>query len=71
MARLQAAFATSADFRLVSITVDPEHDTPDVLSRSTPPTLGQMRSAGSSSPARNRPSIDSCRRLPCRRGQSS
>jgi cytochrome oxidase Cu insertion factor (SCO1/SenC/PrrC family) len=33
MARLQAAFATPADFRLVSITVDPEHDTPDVLSR--------------------------------------
>ena len=33
MARLQAAFATPADFRLVSITVDPEHDTPDVLSQ--------------------------------------
>jgi protein SCO1/2 len=33
MARLQAAFATQADFRLVSITVDPEHDTPDVLSQ--------------------------------------
>jgi protein SCO1/2 len=33
MARLQTTFATQADFRLVSITVDPEHDTPDVLSR--------------------------------------
>jgi protein SCO1/2 len=33
MARLQDAFATSADFRLVSITVDPEHDTPEVLSQ--------------------------------------
>lgn len=33
MARLQAAFATQAAFRLVSITVDPEHDTPEVLSR--------------------------------------
>jgi protein SCO1/2 len=33
MARLQAAFATKADFRLVSITVDPAHDTPEVLAR--------------------------------------
>jgi cytochrome oxidase Cu insertion factor (SCO1/SenC/PrrC family) len=33
MARLQAAFATQADFRLVSITVDPAHDTPEVLTR--------------------------------------
>jgi protein SCO1/2 len=33
MAQLQTAFATSADFRLVSITVDPQHDTPDVLSQ--------------------------------------
>jgi protein SCO1 len=33
MARLQAAFATQADFRLVSITVDPAHDTPEVLAQ--------------------------------------
>lgn len=33
MARLQATFATQADFRLVSITLDPEHDTPEVLTR--------------------------------------
>jgi cytochrome oxidase Cu insertion factor (SCO1/SenC/PrrC family) len=33
MARLQAAFATQIDFRLVSITVDPEHDTPEVLAQ--------------------------------------
>jgi protein SCO1/2 len=33
MARLQEVFAMSADFRLVSITVDPDHDTPDVLSQ--------------------------------------
>jgi cytochrome oxidase Cu insertion factor (SCO1/SenC/PrrC family) len=31
MARLQEAFAAEADVRLVSITVDPEHDTPEVL----------------------------------------
>jgi cytochrome oxidase Cu insertion factor (SCO1/SenC/PrrC family) len=31
MARLQEAFTTEADVRLVSITVDPEHDTPEVL----------------------------------------
>ena len=33
MAQLQAAFATQAAFRLVSITVDPEYDTPEVLSQ--------------------------------------
>jgi cytochrome oxidase Cu insertion factor (SCO1/SenC/PrrC family) len=33
MARLQAAFATQADFRLVSITVDPTYDTPEVLAQ--------------------------------------
>lgn len=32
-ARLQAEFATSGRLRLVSITVDPEHDTPEVLRR--------------------------------------
>ena len=32
MARLQAAFADYADLRLVSISVDPERDTPTVLS---------------------------------------
>ncbi len=32
-ARLQAEFAGEEDFRLVSITVDPERDTPAVLSR--------------------------------------
>lgn len=31
--RLQNDFATSSDLRLVSITVDPQHDTPEVLSR--------------------------------------
>ena len=31
--RLQKDFAASADLRLVSITVDPQHDTPQVLSR--------------------------------------
>lgn len=31
--RLQKDFVTSSDLRLVSITVDPEHDTPEVLSR--------------------------------------
>jgi cytochrome oxidase Cu insertion factor (SCO1/SenC/PrrC family) len=31
MARLQEAFTTETDVRLVSITVDPEHDTPEVL----------------------------------------
>ena len=31
--RLQKDFATSSDLRLVSITVDPQHDTPEVLSR--------------------------------------
>ena len=31
MARLQEAFTAEADVRLVSITVDPEHDTPEVL----------------------------------------
>ena len=31
MARLQTAFADHADLRLVSISVDPEHDTPAVL----------------------------------------
>jgi protein SCO1/2 len=33
MARLQADFAAAADLRLVSITVDPERDTPTVLSQ--------------------------------------
>ena len=33
VARLQAAFAREADLRFVSITVDPEHDTPAVLAR--------------------------------------
>ena len=33
MARLQDALATASDVRLVSITVDPEHDTPEVLAR--------------------------------------
>jgi protein SCO1/2 len=33
MAKLQAEFAAYADMRLVSITVDPKHDTPEVLSR--------------------------------------
>ena len=33
MARLQETYATAPDFRLVSITVDPEHDTPAVLSQ--------------------------------------
>jgi len=33
MARLQAEFAAEGDLRLVSITVDPEQDTPEVLSR--------------------------------------
>jgi cytochrome oxidase Cu insertion factor (SCO1/SenC/PrrC family) len=33
MARLQEVFAAEDDVRLVSITVDPEHDTPDVLAR--------------------------------------
>lgn len=33
LARLQAEFAGEPDLRLVSITVDPEHDTPAVLSR--------------------------------------
>jgi protein SCO1/2 len=33
MARLQAEFAGEEDLRLVSITVDPERDTPEVLSR--------------------------------------
>lgn len=32
MARLQADFAGEPDLRLVSISVDPEHDTPEVLS---------------------------------------
>jgi cytochrome oxidase Cu insertion factor (SCO1/SenC/PrrC family) len=31
LARLDAEFATAPDFRLVSITVDPAYDTPDVL----------------------------------------
>lgn len=30
MQKLQAAFASEPDFRLVSISVDPEHDTPEV-----------------------------------------
>jgi protein SCO1/2 len=33
MARLQEAFITATDLYLVSITVDPEHDTPEVLAR--------------------------------------
>lgn len=33
LARLQAEFATADRLRLVSITVDPEHDTPEVLRR--------------------------------------
>ncbi len=33
LARLQAEFAGEPDLRLVSITVDPEHDTPAVLAR--------------------------------------
>lgn len=33
MAKLQAELATEPDFRLVSITIDPKHDTPRVLSR--------------------------------------
>ncbi|MFQ5801709.1 MAG: SCO family protein [Candidatus Methylomirabilales bacterium] len=33
MARLQAEFADEPDFRLVSISVDPEYDTPAVLTR--------------------------------------
>lgn len=33
MAQLQQAFATEDDVRLVSITVDPAHDTPEVLAR--------------------------------------
>ncbi|HEY7490485.1 MAG TPA: SCO family protein [Candidatus Tectomicrobia bacterium] len=33
MARLQEVFATATDVYFVSITVDPEHDTPEVLSR--------------------------------------
>jgi cytochrome oxidase Cu insertion factor (SCO1/SenC/PrrC family) len=33
MARLQATFAAEPDVRLVSITVDPAYDTPDVLTR--------------------------------------
>ncbi len=33
LARLQAEFAGEPDLRLVSITVDPEHDTPGVLAR--------------------------------------
>jgi cytochrome oxidase Cu insertion factor (SCO1/SenC/PrrC family) len=33
MARLQETFAAQTELRLVSITVDPEHDTPEVLSR--------------------------------------
>ena len=33
MARLQDAFATARDLRLVSITVDPAYDTPEVLTR--------------------------------------
>jgi protein SCO1/2 len=31
MARLQAEFKDEPDFRLVSVSVDPEHDTPEVL----------------------------------------
>lgn len=33
IARLQAEFADALDLRLVSITVDPKHDTPEVLAR--------------------------------------
>jgi cytochrome oxidase Cu insertion factor (SCO1/SenC/PrrC family) len=33
MARLQAAFAAEPDVRLVSITVDPAYDTPEILTR--------------------------------------
>ncbi len=33
LSRLQGEFATTPDLRLVSITVDPEHDTPEVLAR--------------------------------------
>jgi protein SCO1 len=33
LARLQTEFADAADLRLVSITVDPEHDRPEVLAR--------------------------------------
>ncbi len=33
MARIQDQFKNTGDFRLVSITVDPEHDRPEVLSR--------------------------------------
>lgn len=33
LSRLQAEFAGAADLRLVSITVDPRHDTPEVLAR--------------------------------------
>ncbi|OLC34259.1 MAG: hypothetical protein AUH81_12650 [Candidatus Rokubacteria bacterium 13_1_40CM_4_69_5] len=33
LARLQREFQDAADLRLVSITVDPEHDTPEVLAR--------------------------------------
>ena len=33
MAHLQALFAAEDDLRLVSISVDPEHDTPEVLAR--------------------------------------
>ena len=33
MARLQATFAAEPDVRLVSITVDPAYDTPEVLTR--------------------------------------
>lgn len=33
MARLQDAFSAERDVRLVSITVDPQHDTPEVLAR--------------------------------------
>jgi cytochrome oxidase Cu insertion factor (SCO1/SenC/PrrC family) len=33
MAQLQVAFASEPDFRLVSISVDPERDTPQVLAR--------------------------------------
>jgi cytochrome oxidase Cu insertion factor (SCO1/SenC/PrrC family) len=33
LSRLQAEFADAPDLRLVSITVDPKHDTPEVLAR--------------------------------------
>lgn len=33
MAQLQGAFAAEDDLRLVSISVDPEHDTPEILSQ--------------------------------------